>query len=115
MHAWLLPSTRAIFPRMKISRLCVGLVVGLGFAQLMAETPSPGRDINAVLAAHDRQLLELPAVVGVYVGVLADGKTPCLKVMLTRPSPETERKLPREIEGYPVVTEISGEIRPLRP
>ncbi len=115
MHAWLLPSTRAIFPRMKISRLCVGLVVGLGFAQLMAETPSPGRDINAVLAAHDRQLLELPAVVGVYVGVLADGKTPCLKVMLARPTPETERKLPREIEGYPVVTEISGEIRPLRP
>ena len=101
MHAWLLPSTRAIFPRMKISRLCVGLVVGLGFAQLMAETPSPGRDINAVLAAHDRQLLELPAVVGVYVGVLADGKTPCLKVMLARPTP--------------VVTEISGEIRPLRP
>lgn len=115
MHAWLLPSTRAIFPRMKISRLCVGLVVGLGFAQLMAETPSPGRDINAVLAAHDRQLLELPAVVGVYVGVLADGKTPCLKVMLARPTPETERKIPREIEGYPVVTEISGEIRPLRP
>ena len=115
MHAWLLPSTRAIFPRMKISRLCVGLVVGLGFAQLMAETPSPGRDINAVLAAHDRQLLELPAVVGVYVGVLADGKTPCLKVMLARPTPQTERNLPREIEGYPVVTEISGEIRPLRP
>ena len=116
MHAWLLPSTRAIFPRMKISRLCVGLVVGLGFAQLMAETPSPGRDINAVLAAHDRQLLELPAVVGVYVGVLADGKTPCcLKVMLARPTPETERMLPLEIEGYAVVTEIPGKIRPLRP
>ena len=29
--------------------------------------------------------------------------------------PETERKIPRDIEGYPVVTEISGEIRPLRP
>ena len=78
----------------------------------MAESPSPKRDINAVLAAHDRQLLDLPAVVGVYVGVLADGKTPCLKVMLARPTPETERKIPREIEGYPVVTEISGVISP---
>src|SRR5438046_4572698 len=115
MHAWLLPSTRAICPGMKISRLCIGVIVGVGFAQLMAESPSPRRDINAVLAAHDRQLLELPAVVGVYVGVLADGKTPCLKVMLARPTPETERKIPRESEGYPVVTEISGEIRPLRP
>jgi hypothetical protein len=100
---------------MKIWQPCIGLFVALGFAQLMAESPSPRRDINVVLAAHDRQLLDLPAVVGVYVGVLADGKTPCLKVMLARPTPETERKIPREIEGYPVVTEISGEIRPLRP
>ncbi len=100
---------------MKIWRLCVGVILGLGFAQIMAESPSPSRDINAVLAAHDRQLLNLPAVVGVYVGVLADGKTPCLKVMLARPTPETERNIPRKIEGYPVVTEISGEIRPLRP
>ena len=100
---------------MKICRLCIGVIVGLGFAQLMAESPSPRRDINAVLAVHDRQLLNLPAVVGVYAGVLADGKTPCLKVMLARPTPDTERKIPREIEGYPVVTEISGEIRPLRP
>ena len=100
---------------MKICRLCVGVIVGLRFAQLMAESPSPRRDINAVLAAHDRQLLDLPAVVGVYVGVLADGKTPCLKVMLARPTPETERMIPRDIEGYPVVIEISGEIRPLRP
>ena len=100
---------------MKTWRLCVGVIVALGFVQLMAQSPSPRRDINAVLAAHDRQLLELPDVVGVYVGVLADGKTPCLKVMLARPTPETERKLPREIEGYPVVAEISGEIRPLRP
>src|SRR5207249_6924025 len=102
-------------PRMKTWRLCVGVIVALGFVQLMAQSPSPRRDINAVLAAHDRQLLELPDVVGVYVGVLADGKMPCLKVMLARPTPETERKLPREIEGYPVVAKISGEIRPLRP
>jgi hypothetical protein len=100
---------------MKIWQLCVGVILAVGFAQLMADSASPQRDINAVLAAHDRQLLDLPAVVGVYVGVLADGKTPCLKVMLARPIPETERKIPREIEGYPVVTEISGEIRPLRP
>jgi len=100
---------------MKTWRLCVGVIVALGFVQLMAQSPSPRRDINAVLAAHDRQLLALPAVVGVYVGVLADGRTPCLKVMLARPTPETERRIPREIEGYPMVTEISGEIRPLRP
>src|SRR5437667_6175998 len=64
-HASLFPSRGAIFRRMKIWQLCISVIVGLGFAQLMAESPSPRRDINAVLAAHDRQLLDLPAVVGV--------------------------------------------------
>ena len=79
----------------------------------MANSPSPKRDINAVLAHHDDQLLAIPNVVGVYVGVLDDGKTPCLKVMLARTSPETEKAIPRELEGYRVVTEVTGEIRPL--
>jgi hypothetical protein len=75
---------------------------------------SPKRDINAVLAAHDKELLALPDVVGVYVGTLEDGRTLCLKVMLARKNPESERKIPRVIEGYPVTTEITGEIRPMR-
>jgi hypothetical protein len=81
----------------------------------MAQTssPSPKRDINAVLADHDKELMAIPNVVGVYVGVLEDGKTPCLKVMLARKSPETERAIPRLLEGYPVVVEVTGEIRPL--
>ena len=81
----------------------------------MAQTnsPSPKRDINVVLAEHDQQLMAIPNVVGVYVGVLEDGKTPCLKVMLARRSPETARALPRSLEGYPVITEVTGEIRPL--
>ncbi len=76
-------------------------------------SPSPQRDINAVLAAHDKELLALPDVVGVYVGVLEDGRTPCLKVMLARKTPKFVRAVPRSIEGYPVVLEVTGEIRPL--
>ena len=81
----------------------------------MAQTgsPSPKRDINAVLAAHDRELLAIPGVVGVYVGVLNDGRTPCLKVMLAENNHETERKIPQMLDGYPVVIEVTGEIRPL--
>jgi hypothetical protein len=81
----------------------------------MAQTssPSPKRDINAVLAAHDKELLAMPDVVGVYVGTLEDGSTLCLRVMLAHKNPETERKIPRSIEGYPVRVEVSGEIRPM--
>ena len=76
-------------------------------------SPSPKRDINAVLRDHDKELLAIPGVVGVYVALLEDGKTPCLKVMLARNTAETERAIPKTIEGYPVVHEVTGEIRPL--
>ena len=78
-------------------------------------SPAPKRDINAVLRDHDKKLLAIPGVVGVYIAVLEDGKTPCLKAMLARKTPESQRDLPKSIEGYPVVSEITGEIRPLSP
>jgi hypothetical protein len=82
----------------------------------MAQTnsPSPKRDINAVLRDHDKELMAIPNVVGVYVGVLSDGQTQCLKVMLAKKSVEAEKAIPKSIEGYPVVIEVTGEIRPLR-
>jgi hypothetical protein len=73
---------------------------------------SPKRDINAVLAAHEKELLAIPGVVGVYVGILEDRRTVCLKVMLARKTPQS-RKIPRMLEGYPVIVEVTGEIRPM--
>jgi hypothetical protein len=82
-----------------------------------SESPSsspPSRDINAVLRSHDQELLRLPHVVGVYVGLLPDEKTPCLKVMLSRKDTTTEKSLPKVLEGYRVIAEVTGDIRPLR-
>ncbi len=73
----------------------------------------PARDINAVLADHDDELMALPGVVGVYVGLLKDDRTLCLKVMLARKDPALERSIPRTLEGHRVLTEVTGEIRPL--
>jgi hypothetical protein len=98
-------------------RMCILLPGAVVFFVLttMAQTPSstPKRDINAVLAAHDRELLAVPGVTGVYIGVLDDQKTPCLKVMLARRTPEADRDIPNQLEGYPVIVELTGEIRPL--
>lgn len=98
----------------------IGLVLfalAAGFPKNMAQdnSPSAKRDINAVLRDHDKELLAIPGVVGVYVAVLEDGKTPCLKVMLARKTPESERDIPKSIEGHPVLREVTGEIRPLTP
>lgn len=72
------------------------------------------RDINAVLKDHDKELLAIPGVVGVYVGLLPDDKTPCLKVMVVKETEDLKRKIPKSIEGYPVLIEESGVIRPLK-
>jgi hypothetical protein len=79
----------------------------------VAQNYSPTPDINAVLRAHDKELLAIPGVVGVYIAVLDDGKTPCLKVMLAQKSAEAERAIPKNIDGFPVVIEVTGEIKPL--
>ena len=86
-----------------------------GCCHNMSRPPSsaPQRDINAVLADHDKELMAISGVVGVYVGLLSDQKTACLKVMLARKDSKLERRIPRELEGYPVVTEVTGKIRPM--
>jgi hypothetical protein len=82
--------------------------------QLMSETPARRADINNVLTAHERELLAIPGVVGIYVGVLDDRKSPCLKIMLARRTPES-KQIPAQIDGFPVRLEVTGEIRPLGP
>ena len=89
----------------------VCLLLGAGCQTTM--TPKPSRDINAVLADHDQELMAKPGVVGVYVGLLPDGRTLCLKVMLGTNDPTLRRSIPDSIEGYAVVTEVTGLIKPL--
>jgi hypothetical protein len=74
----------------------------------------PQRDIDAVLRAHDRELLAIPGVVGVYVGLLADQKTPCLRVMAVKKTKGLEQATPKSLEGYPVEIEETGVIRPMQ-
>ena len=77
--------------------------------ELMAQ-----RDINAVLKDHEKELLSIPGVVGVYIGLLIDDKTPCLKVMVVEETEDLKMRIPKSIEGYPVLIEESGVIRPLQ-
>ncbi len=78
------------------------------------QSSMPKPDINAALRAHDKELMAIPGVVGVYVGLLPDQKTPCLKVMAARRTAELERAVPKSLEGYPVVVEETGVIRPMQ-
>jgi hypothetical protein len=72
------------------------------------------KDINTVLRDHDKELLTIPGVVGVYVSLLPDDTTPCLKVMVVKETEDLRKKIPKSIDGYPVLIEESGVIRPLK-
>ena len=69
-------------------------------------------DINAVKEAHTDSLMKIPGVVGVYVGELDDG-TPCIGVMVKKLTPAIEEQIPRQLDGYPVRVEETGDIRPM--
>ncbi|MDF1555612.1 MAG: hypothetical protein P1P84_21245 [Deferrisomatales bacterium] len=73
----------------------------------------PNSDIHDVLRAHDAEFLAIPGVVGVYVGLTDDGETSCLRVMAVEKTPDLERRIPKSLEGHPVVVEETGAMRPL--
>jgi hypothetical protein len=68
------------------------------------------RSIDEVLAAHTDSLMALPGVVGTAVG-LCEGQR-CIKVLLADASPDTKRRIPSRLEGYRVVVEVAGTIKP---
>lgn len=77
-------------------------------AGVMTERPS----IESVLADHTPRLMAIDGVVGTYQGALDDG-TPCIGIMVVKLTPELRRRLPRELEGYPVKLDETGVIRAL--
>lgn len=72
----------------------------------------PTRPIEDVQRDHTAELMQIPGVVGVYQGALDDG-TPFIGVMVAKKTPELARRIPKELEGYRVKIEVTGEIRPL--
>lgn len=69
------------------------------------------RPIEEVIAAHDAELMAAPGVTAVYQGLAADG-TPCVTVGVVRRTPELERVIPPEIEGWRVEIVETGALGP---
>jgi hypothetical protein len=106
--------------RVPVFLLVLLLAAGVGAAcsaTVRDEEASGGRmpatDINEVLRLHDDELVAIPGVEGVYVGLLDDNQTPCLKIMVAEKTAALVERLPSSLDGYPVVIEETGVIRPL--
>lgn len=68
--------------------------------------------IEEVLNAHTDELMAIPDVNGIYIGELEDGRE-CITVLVTKKTELHKKKIPNKLEGYPVIIEETGEIRPL--
>lgn len=68
------------------------------------------KSIDQVLAAHTDSLMALPGVVGTAVG-LYEGE-PCIKVLLADSGGTTKDRIPSRLEGYRVVIQVIGAVRP---
>ncbi len=73
--------------------------------------PMPAKAIDEVLKEHAKAIMSILGVVGVGQS-LCDDK-PCIKVYVIKETPELNQKIPRILEGYPVMIEETGEIRAL--
>src|SRR2546428_13897635 len=68
------------------------------------------KTIEAVLAAHTDSLMALPGVVGTAIGLCDEA--PCIRVFLADSGAAARRRIPQELEGYPLKVEVTGPIRP---
>ncbi|MGH7825718.1 MAG: hypothetical protein ACREQ7_11165 [Candidatus Binatia bacterium] len=67
--------------------------------------------IEEVLKRHTERLMSIPGVVGAAIGECTG--IPCILVLVVKKTPDLIKKIPCRLEGFPVVMEETGAIRPL--
>jgi hypothetical protein len=86
------------------------LVLCLLSGQLHGEDRAVSPTIQEVKAKHTERLLRMPGVVSVGIGKNPDGQF-VIVVGLDGPRPKTVEQLPKVLEGYPVLVEITGPVK----
>ena len=69
------------------------------------------KTIEEVLSEHTSKLMSIPAAVGTAQS-LCEGQ-PCIKVFVRKKTEKLERKIPKNLEGYPVVIQATGKFKAL--
>lgn len=67
------------------------------------------KTIEEVLAEHTPVWMAIPGVIGTGIGEF-DGR-PCIKVLVVQASDSLSHQIPKDVDGYPVRIEVTGEIR----
>jgi hypothetical protein len=111
---------RADHYRLRISPLATALCLFLGGLTTCGPGMDPKQEqenrvteatIEQVLKQHTDRLMSIPGVVGTAIGEC--GGKPCIMVLVAKKTPDLMKKLPSTLQGFPVVVEETGAIRPL--
>ena len=89
----------------------IALGCAQGAVQQVGDREVPHRPIEEVAGDYTAAWMALPQVVGVMVGESADG-APCIKVLVVEKTDQLARQIPQQVDGYRVVLEVSGPLRP---
>ncbi|MCD6415569.1 MAG: hypothetical protein J7M08_02585 [Planctomycetes bacterium] len=72
----------------------------------------PGKRVQQILEEHAGGWMAIAGVVGVAIGEL-EGE-PCVRILVEKKTDDLMKRIPSEVEGFPVVVNETGEIRALQ-
>ncbi len=119
-RSWLIMELMSMSGMTKMSLLGIGLVIfsilsiswgSENFYISQKGSPMATKAINEVLKEHSKAIMSMPGVAGTGQG-LCEGK-PCIKVFVIKKTPDLEEKIPKTLEGYPVVIAETGTVKAL--
>ena len=70
-------------------------------------------DIESVRSKYEAEIMAIPGVTGIGIGEGDRPSSRVTKVYVDRKNSALEQRIPKELEGHPVKTEITGEFKAL--
>jgi hypothetical protein len=70
-------------------------------------------DIESVRNKYEAEIMAIPGVTGIGIGEGNHLSSRVIKVYVDGKSSDLEKRIPKELEGYPVKTEVTGEFKAL--
>lgn len=89
----------------------VALAVFILAVSCMANQGGKTVVIDQVKEKYESELMSIKGVVGVGIGSCES--KPCIKVYLENESPTLKEKIPNQLEGFKVGTEVTGSVKAL--